>query len=67
MGRVVVTVGQARQPDESVLVVVRVWQPFWQAVWQGRLEVTVGVVGQSLLGPGIVVVLASIVLVELDG
>ncbi len=64
MGRVVVTVGQARQPDESVLVVVRVWQPFWQVVWQGRLEVTVGVVGQSLLGPGIVVVLASTVLVQ---
>lgn len=59
MGRVVVTVGQVRQPDSSVFVVVSVWQPFWQVVWHGRLEVMVGVVGQALLGPGMVVVLCE--------
>lgn len=46
-----------RQDVDAVLVMVCVAQPFGQAVWQGRREVTVGVLEQRLLGPGMIVVL----------
>lgn len=46
-----------RQEVEAVLVEVCVAQPTGQAVWHGRREVLVGVVGQRLLVPGMIVVL----------
>lgn len=46
-----------RQEAEAVAVVVYSAQLFGQTVLQGRRDVSVDVVEQRLLGPGIVVVL----------
>lgn len=53
-----------RQDEEAASVLVNVAQPVGQAVWQGRKEVRTGVLGQRVLGPGIVVVLCVCVLCE---
>lgn len=49
---------EGRHEDECLTVRVEVPpQSLGQAVWQGRYDVRVGVLGQRVLGPGIVVVL----------
>lgn len=47
---------EGKQLAEAVAVVVPISQSDGQAVWQGRNEVRVGVIGQAAAGPGIVVV-----------
>jgi hypothetical protein len=42
---------------DAVAVVVKTAQPTWQAVLHGKRDVMVGVVGQALAGPGMVVIL----------
>lgn len=46
-----------RQGPSTAEVEVKVAQPEGQAVWQGRKDVTVGVVGQCVFRPGMVRVL----------
>lgn len=48
-----------RQDGDAISVLVYVAQPARHAVWQGRYDVAVSVLGQYLLGPGIVVVLCG--------
>lgn len=43
---------------DAVAVVVKIAQPIWQAVLHGKRDVMVGVVGQALAGPGMVVMLS---------
>ena len=42
---------------DAVAVVVKTAHPIWQAVLHGKRDVMVGVVGQALAGPGMVVML----------